>query len=89
MKSQHMTDWGERGGGSALIFGMNDNIKLLENGNTRTIEYAIWRYTIRNKPIHIIGIYHLPPNAEHNTISGVFMDNITGTVNQQATSVSK
>ena len=51
------------GGGVALIFGRNNNIRRLENGNTSTLE---WRYPIRNKPIHTIGIYHSPPNGEHN-----------------------
>ena len=44
---------------------------------TPTIEYAIWRYNIRNKPIHIIRIYHPPPNGEHNTINGMVIDDIT------------
>ena len=62
MRSQHTTDQGKRYGGIALIFGGNKNIKLLENGNTPAIEYAIWRYTIMNKPIHIIGFHHPPQN---------------------------
>ena len=41
------------------------------------MEYAIWRYTIRNKPIHVIGIYHPPPNGEHNTTNGMFINDIT------------
>ena len=60
-----------------FIFGRNNNIKLLKNGNTSTLEYAIWRYTIRNKPIHIIGMYHPPPNGEHNTTNGMFINDIT------------
>ena len=32
---------GKEGGGIALIFGRNNKIKLLENGNTPTIEYAM------------------------------------------------
>ena len=32
---------------------------------------------IRNKPIHIFGIYHPPPNGEHNTTNWVFIDSIT------------
>ena len=67
----------KRGGGMSLIFGRNNNIKLLKKGNTPTIEYAIWRYTIRNKPIHKIGIHHPPPNGEHNTTNGMFTDYIT------------
>ena len=66
-----------RGGGTALIFGRNNNIEHLENGSTPTIEYAIWRYTIRNKPIHIFGIYHPPPNGEHNITNRMFIHGIT------------
>ena len=36
----------------------------------------IWRYTIRNKPLHIIEIYHPPSNGKHNTTNGMFMDDI-------------
>ena len=41
------------------------------------MEYAIWRYTIRNKPLHIIGIYHPPPKVKHNTTNGMFTNDIT------------
>ena len=41
------------------------------------MEYAIWRYTIRNKPLHIIGIYHPPPKGKHNTTNGMFIEDIT------------
>ena len=75
--STHNRPGETRGGGIALIFHRNNNIKLLENGNTATLEYVIWRYTIRNKPIHIIRIYHPPPKGKHNTINGMFIDDIT------------
>ena len=59
-----------------LVFGRN-NIKLLENSNIPVIQDAIWTYTIRNKPIHITGIHHPPPNRESNTTHGMFIDDIT------------
>ena len=77
MRSQHTTDWGKRGGGIALTCSRNHNIKHLENGNIPAIEYAIWRYTIRNKPIHIIRIYHPPSNGKHNKTNGMFINDIT------------
>ena len=52
-------------------------MKLLKNGNTPTLEYKIWRYAIKNKPIHIIGIYHPPLNGKHNTTNGMFINDIT------------
>ena len=66
-----------RNGGIALIFGRNNNIKLLKNGKTPTLKYAIWRYTIRNKPTHIIRIHHPPPKGTHNTTNGMFINGIT------------
>ena len=30
-----------------------------------------------NKPIHMIGIYHPPPNGEHNTTNGMLTYDIT------------
>ena len=65
------------GGGIALIFGKNDNMTFLEKGNTPTLEYAIWRYTIRNKPLHIIRIYHPPHKGKHSTTNRMFIDDIT------------
>ena len=52
-------------------------MKLLESGNTPTLEYVIWKYTIRNKPINIIGMYHPPPKGKYNTTNGMFINNIT------------
>ena len=63
--------------GIALIFNRNNNIKLLESCNTPTLEYAIWKYTIRNKPIHIFGMYHPPPKGKYNTTNGMFIEDIT------------
>ena len=78
MRYQHTTDQGKtRGGGIALIFSRNNNIKLLESGNTPTLEYVIWKYTIRNKLIHIFGMYHPPPKGKYNTTNGMFIDDIT------------
>ena len=55
MRSQHTTDQGKRGWWYCINLWQEQQHKILENGNTPTIEYAIWRHTIRNKPIHIIG----------------------------------
>ena len=75
--STHNRPGEKRGGHITLIFGRNNNIRLLKNGNTPTLEYAIWRYAIKNKPMYIIGIYHPPPNGEHNTTDGMFINDST------------
>ena len=75
--SMHNRPGEKRGGGIALIFGRNNNMKLIKNGNTPTLEYTIWRYTLSNKPIHITGIYNPPPNREHNATDRMFINDIT------------
>ena len=42
-----------------------------------TIEYAVGKIEIKNKSLHIIGIYHPPPNAQDNATSNMFLDEIT------------
>ena len=42
-----------------------------------TIEYAIWKVIIRNKPVNFLGLYHLPVNAKDKTINNMFIDNIS------------
>ena len=45
------------GGGLALIHKNHIWIKDLKNGNTLTIEYGVWKATIHNKMIRLMGIY--------------------------------
>ena len=45
--------------------------------NTITIEYAVWKIEIKNKLLHVIGIYHPPPNAQDNATNSMFLDEIT------------
>ena len=46
-------------------------------GSLLTIEYGIWKYIHKNKPIHIIGIYHPPPFTTNNTSKAMFVDDLT------------
>ena len=39
-------------------------------------EYAIWKVLIRNKAVHILGLYPLPANSKDKTIN-MFIDEIT------------
>ena len=52
-------------------------VQELEKGNTITIEYAVWKIEIKNKSLHVIGIYHPPPNAQDNATNNMFLDEIT------------
>ena len=53
----------KKGGGIVLIHKRHYPVQELEKGNTITIEYAVWKIEIKNKPLHVIGIYDPPPNA--------------------------
>ena len=50
-------------GGIAITYRKPFKMIQLEGGHKPTIEFAIWKIVIKNKPIHILGLYHPPPNA--------------------------
>ena len=64
------------GGGLALIHKNHIPIEL-RKGNTPTIEYGVWKATICNKTIHLVGIYHPPPSTTNRTTTNMFIDEIT------------
>ena len=41
------------------------------------IEYAVWKATICNNTIHLMGIYHLPPSSTNKTMTDMFIDEMT------------
>ena len=41
------------------------------------MKYGIWKYMHKNKPIHIIRIYHPPPSMTNNTSNAMFVDDLT------------
>ena len=61
----------------ALIHKNHIPIKELRKGNTPTIEYGVWKATICNKTIHLVGIYHPPPSTTNRTTTSMFIDEIT------------
>ena len=65
----------KKGGGIALIHKKSLNVQWLKQGNTPTIEYAVWKTIANNTPIHLIGVYHLPPTD--GTTTAMFLDEIT------------
>ena len=65
------------GGGLAIIHKNHIPIKELKKGNTPPIGYAVWKATVSNKTIHLMGIYHLPPSSANKTKTSMFIDEIT------------
>ena len=65
----------KKGGGIALIHKRLPNVQQLKEGNTPTMKYAVWKPIANNAPIHLIGLYHLPPTD--GTTTTMFLDEIT------------
>ena len=65
------------GGGLALIHKNHIPIKELRKDNTPTIEYRVWKATIHNRTIHLVGIYHPPPSTTNRMTTRMFIDEIT------------
>ena len=65
----------KKGGGIALVHKKSLNTKQLEQGNTPTMEYVVWKTITSNTPIHLIGLYHTPPTD--GTTTTMFLDDIT------------
>ena len=67
----------QHGGGLALIHKNHILIKELRKDNTPTIEYGVWKATICNKTIHLVGIYHPPPSTTNRNTTSMFINEIT------------
>ena len=55
-----------RGGGIGIIYRQNLQIKQLDGLVQDALEMGLWKLTIANKTVHIMGIYH-PPKIISNT----------------------
>ena len=67
----------KQGGGVAIVFRKDLDVAHFEANNTPTMEYSIWKYIKKNKLVHIIGIYHPPPNSENVTTNVIFLYHLT------------
>ena len=72
--TMHNRPGDKRGGGIVLMHRNQYNIRLLETGNTGTIEYARWKLNYKNKLVHILAIYYPPPNNSDHTTNAMFVD---------------
>ena len=50
-------------------------MQRLEQGNTPTIEYAVWKTIANNTPLHLTGLYHPPPT--NRMTATMFLDEVT------------
>ena len=75
--SLNTTNQGQERGGVSIVFRKDLDVAQLEAEVTPTMQYSIWKYIKKNKPVHIIGMYHLQPNAENATPNAMFLDDLT------------
>ena len=71
-KSQLVNRKDIRGGGLYLISTIN--IKLLENGEKCSFEYAVWKVSTNNSSVTLLAIYHPPPSQTNHSMHPVFLD---------------
>ena len=54
-----------------------------------TTEYQIWKVIIRNKPVHMLQLYHPPANAKDKATNNVFIDNIMELLTEKISKLDK
>ena len=78
-----------KGGGIALMYKhqYSNDITLLEKTIILTMEYLVCRLIHRNKPYHIIGLYHSPPSTDNQMTTSTFIDKITSHLTEKITNL--
>ena len=71
-----------RGGGLALITKNCNPVKKVENGSYPSFEHATWQLQIKNKQIHLTGIYHPPYSLRNKSTNRGFLDDFTSFVTE-------
>ena len=66
-----------RGGGLALITKSCYTVKEVKNGSYPSFEHAMWEFNVKNKQIHITGIYHPPYSLRNKSTNRAFLDDFT------------
>ena len=80
----------KKGGSITLMYKhqYRNDITLLEKTTTLTMEHLICRLTHKNKPYHIIGLYHPPPNTNNQMTTSTFVDEITSHLTKRIPNLS-
>ena len=66
-----------RGGGVGIIYRQNLHIKQLDGSVQDALEMGLWKLTIANKVIHIMGIYHPPKSNTNNSTMNKFHEELS------------
>ena len=65
-----------RGGGLALAYKNNLNVKLSLHGQSHSFEYAVWECNISNMLLTLVGIYHPPYSDVTKVTDAMFLDDL-------------
>ena len=65
-----------RGGGLALAYKNNLNVKLSLHGQSHSFEYAVWECNISNMLLTLVGIYHPPYSDLTKVRDAMFLDDL-------------
>ena len=66
-----------RGGGVGIIYRQNLQIRQLDGLVQDALEMGLWKLTIANKVIHIMGIYHPPKSNTNNSTMNKFQEELS------------
>ena len=66
-----------RGGGVGIIYRQNLQIKQLDSLIRGALEMGLWKLTITNKAVHIMGIYHPPKSIFNNSTMNLFFEELS------------
>ena len=65
------------GGGVGIIYRQNLQIKQLDGSIQDALEMGLWKLTIANKAVHIMGIYHPPKSSSNNSTMNLFFEELS------------
>ena len=66
-----------RGGGVGIIHRQNLQIKQLDGLVQDALEMGLWKLTIANKTVHIMGIYHPPKSISNTSTMNLFFEELS------------
>ena len=66
-----------RGGGVGIIYRQNLQMKQLDGLVQDALEMGLWKLTIANKAVHIMGIYHPPKSISINSTMNLFFEELS------------
>ena len=80
----------KKGGGIALMYKYqySKEITLLKKTTTWTMKYLVCRLIQRNRPYHIIGLYHPSPSNDNQMTTSTFINEITSILTERVTNLS-